>query len=106
MYLGTVIGLIAYYVLSIWALTNINKRTRRLSRFSQGFIRVFSIICFAAVPTGLVLNLESQNISLSSAVSWSFAVIVGCVLVSLVLIITKDIRCRKISFVEWCKEEY
>ncbi len=106
MYLGTVIGLIAYYVLSIWALTNINKRTRHLSKFSRGFIRAFSIICFAAVPTGFLFYLESRSLSLSSAVSWSFAVIVGCALVSLVLIITKDIRCRKISFVEWCKEEY
>lgn len=106
MCLGTVIGLIAYYVFSIWVLSNINKRTRHLSRFSQGFIRVFSTICVAAIPTGLVFYLESRSLSLSSAVSWSFAVIVGCVVVSLVFIITKDIRSRKISFVEWCKEEY
>lgn len=105
MYLGTVISLIAYYVLVIWALSNINKRTRNLSRFSQSFIRLFSVICFAAIPTVLVFTLENQNLALSGAVIWSFVVVIGCVVVSLVLNIMKDIRSRKISFIEWCKEE-
>jgi|GEM_PF-6898260 len=106
MYLGIVISLLAYYVMVIWALSNINKRTTHLSRLSQSFIRLFSVICFAAIPTVLVFNLESRNLALSGAVTWSFVVIIGCVVVSLVLNILKDIRCRKISFIEWCKEEF
>lgn len=106
MYLGTVISLIAYYVLVIWALSNINKRTKHLSRFSQSFIRLFSVICFAAIPTVLVFTLESQNLALSGVVIWSFVVVISFVVVSLVLNIMKDIRSRKISFIEWCKEEY